>query len=375
MQSMRAVHLFISQESSVRSLVTLLLSVLSISCAPANAGQILSTLSNTSHSAFLLANIDPVTGAYSQIGPGPVHQSTDFIRSTADPVNRILYTVNGVNFFTAVNATTGAQTHVFVPNVDGQSAEIGAFEFNPLTGKIVATLTNSSHSMWIVANIDPVTGVHSQIGPGPVHQNTDFIRSTFDPVNGILYEVNGVNFFTSVDVATGAQAHVFVPNVDGQSAEIGAFEFNPLTGKIVATLTNSSHSMWIVANIDPVTGVYSEIASGPVHQNTDFLRSTFDPVNGILYEVNGVNFFTSVDVATGAQAHVFVPNVDGQSSEIGAFEFLSDQNGPIAVPEPGALALLISSLAGVPLLRRRERLSQAALFGSAARRACSQRPR
>jgi hypothetical protein len=340
-------------------IIALIFSFLIVSGTSANAGQILSTLTNGSNSAWLLASIDPVTGTYTEIAPGPVHQSPDFIRSTVDSANRILYTVNGVNFFTAVNLTTGVQSQVTVPIVGGQAAEIGAFEFNPLTGKIVATLTNSSHSSWLLVNIDPVTGAYEEIASGPVHNSPDFIRTTFDPVNGILYEVNGFNFFTSVDVTTGAQSQVFVPIVGGQAAEIGAFEFNPLTGKIVATLTNSSHSAWLLANIDPVTGAYEEIASGPVHNSPDFIRSTFDPVNGILYEVNGGNFFTSVDVTTGAQSQVTVPIVGGQAAEIGAFEFLPDAIGPIAVPEPSTLALFISALVGVPLLRRRERLSAA----------------
>jgi hypothetical protein len=319
----------------------------------AAAGKILATL-YAGVAGRATVEIDPLTGNYSELWPtSPPGATAEFTRSTYDAANNVVYAVNGNNYFSRIDVDTGAYTLVTLPSFKGQFPIINAFEFNPTNGKILATLSNLSGAAAVV-EIDPQTGNFTELSPLiPPGSPSEFTRTTYDAANNIVYFVSGTNFFSGIDADTGAFTFVGLPDFHGDAPTIFGFEFNPNSGKILATLINDNADA--VVEIDPLTGAFIELSTiVPMSGVTpEFVRTTFDAVNNVMYYLHDQNNFSAVDGATGAVTNFFVPAFNGHAPTVDVFEFVPGDLQ--AIPEPGSLGLAAMAACLLALAARRRR--------------------
>jgi hypothetical protein len=232
-------------------------------------------------------------------------------------------------------------------DVGGTNYPITGLAFHPVTGVLYGSTGNNPDTTAArLVTINPATAQVTVIGSfnaGPTNSSGTPATMTdlaFDSA-GNLYGIGSIGGpqLYSIDIGT-AQATV-IGNTGLTSTSGGGLDISP-SGVFYGTPTPSRYGTY-----DPGTGAYTDITNpAKPGGGGSYAALAFD--GGVLYGLNSApgspppTFLVTIDPATGA-----VTNVGGSVASLDAIAF--------QIPEPGSLALLLSSAAIVLLRADRHR--------------------
>lgn len=215
-------------------------------------GAVAATLLGVGWALCPVGTLDTGTGSWTALGDAGFDSCNSMARNAAGDYYTV-GTSGGVSVLITIDPATGAGTQVAVLNPD---MSIRAMAFSP-SGVLFAVANAPIDELW---TIDPATGNAALVGA----MGFDSVQGlAFDFLGGTLYATDNLVGLLTVDPATGAAADVN-PSVGG-TGDVQTITVLP-SGEIIGVRND-------VYNIDPVTGVYTQVATGgfPDLRGADFV--------------------------------------------------------------------------------------------------------
>jgi hypothetical protein len=273
---------------------------------------------------------------------------------TARPAAAQLYAASGSGGISGtlyiLDPTTGGVLTTVGPLLTATGSPVGltGLAFDPVSGILYGSTANASPNLSAhLVTVDPATALVTDIGDyyggGGGSTMSDI---TFDPTTGILYgwQAASGHHLATIDTTTGLATLIGPGMPDfgggGLAADSAGTLFSTPDG-----VTNPTPTLRTVDKVTGLTTVVGPLGFGPVNA---LAFDSADVLYGILGGGPGARNLVTIDTITGTGT-IVGPTVDN----LDALAF----RPTAAIPEPGALALLVGSgLSGsLFVLRRRRR--------------------
>ncbi|HEY9595405.1 MAG TPA: cadherin repeat domain-containing protein [Spirochaetia bacterium] len=223
------------------------------------------------------------------------------------------------------------------------SQSVVAMTYDPADGFLYASPAALQRTLF---RIDPATGAVTVVSASPDHY--DFTVLCYDGGNGLLYGFNngggsnGVywgDHFLVIDPATGEAQLVN----GGTLRNCISMAYDSASGVLYGINADGN----VLYRIDPATGGMVDVNTSPLSRTARTIA--YDPTTDTLFATDaGLNGSTGTWVSTGADPVFFrIDPSTGAITDIDTSMTRSIQalaGTPLAVPEPGALALALLAL-------------------------------
>ncbi len=158
---------------------------------------------------------------------------------------------------------------------------------------------NSGSPSIYLANINPNSGLVTNISQASLAKAERVPMCTIDPVNQIYYFVNENSQLVGIDLVTGNM--VSNPNLSSSTCMyFDQMFYNTADANIYGLARNNNPEAVYLAKVNPITGVFTNISTSPVGTAELLPGAAIDPVNSIYYFINEQHQLVGLSLSTGA---------------------------------------------------------------------------